>query len=184
MTDGAERAGDLVIRLAESDEDLAFMLPLSREFHAASHYGDMPYDLAARNAAARMAIDRPDRHGYIMAVHRDVPAGFLACMAGTYMTGGSAILVTVQTLYVGESFRRSLLGGRIATRMLAGAVRWAEARNAREIMIHVTTGIDVARTDRFLRKAGFATLGGNYALPLSPREGAQIVDDDDDWSGE
>ena len=100
------------------------------------------------------------------------------------MSGGSAILVTVQTLYVGASFRRSLLGGRIATRMLAGAVRWAEARSAREIMIHVTTGIDVARTDRFLRKAGFATLGGNYALPLSPQEGAQIMDDDDDWSGE
>ena len=50
------------------------MLPLSREFHAASHYGDMPYDLAAR-AAARMAIDRPDRHGYIMAAHRDVRQG-------------------------------------------------------------------------------------------------------------
>ena len=25
---------------------------------------------------------------------------------------------------------------------------------------------------------------GNYALPLSPQEGAQIMDDDDDWSGE
>ena len=105
-------------------------------------------------------------------------------MAGTYMTGGDAILVTVQTLYVGASFRRSLLGGRIATRMLAGAVRWAEARNAREIMIHVTTGIDVARTDRFLRKAGFATLGGNYALPISPHAGSAVLEDDDGWSGE
>ncbi len=52
-------------------------------------------------------------------------------------------------------------------RGLNGTVRWAKARRAREIMIHVTSGADIRRTDRFLRRAGFVTIGANYALRLA-----------------
>jgi len=36
----------------------------------------------------------------------------------------------------------------------------------REVILHVTSGIDLDRTDRFVRKAGFRLFGTNYALRL------------------
>ncbi len=40
------------------------------------------------------------------------------------------------------------------------------ARGAREILIHVPSGIDIQRTDKFLRRVGFAVIGANYSLRL------------------
>lgn len=156
----------LTIKLAETEDDLAFLLPLSKEFHAESHYSSIPYDRKQRDQLARRAIDRPDRHAQVIASYNGKPVGDLFCSIGEYMVGGHDLITTVQTFYVSRNYRHSLIGGRIAVRMLKGAIRWSEMRNAREMMIHVTTGIDIQRTDRFLRKAGFGVLGGNYALPL------------------
>jgi len=39
-----------------------------------------------------------------------------------------------------------------------------EQSQAQDLHINVTTGIDTARTDRFLRTMGFKQTGGNYVL--------------------
>lgn len=173
---GAEGRG-LVVRLAERDEDFTFLMPLMREFHHESHYRDMPLSFEAIGRQFRQCLDRPDRNALIMAAHGGRPVGLLPCIAGPYLISDSATVVTTQAYFVTAALRGTLLGGRVAVRMLRGAVRWAEARDAWEIMVNVTAGIDPARADRFLRKAGFRTLGGNYSLRLERTA-------DDEWSGE
>ncbi|MBI5790273.1 MAG: hypothetical protein HZA63_02235 [Rhodocyclales bacterium] len=46
--------------------------------------------------------------------------------------------------------------------------RWAAARQADEIVVAVTSGEGIQRTDRLLRKLGAGLTGGNYRLPLAP----------------
>ena len=176
MDDGASGQG-LVVRLAERDEDFTFLMPLMREFHGESHYHDMPLSFDAIGRQFRQCLDRQDRKGLIMAGHGGRPVGLLPCVAGPYLISDSTIVVTTQAYFVTAALRGTLLGGRVVVRMLNGAIRWAAARDAWEIMVNVTAGIDPARADRFLGKAGFRTLGGNYSLRLK-----RIADDE--WSGE
>ena len=47
-------------------------------------------------------------------------------------------------------------------RLIAGLRQWAATRKARQILIHLTTGRDLAATDKLLRAAGMKCAGGSY----------------------
>ena len=47
-------------------------------------------------------------------------------------------------------------------RLLRGLRIWAETRNAKRILVHVTTGRDLKATDKLLRAAGMQGVGGGY----------------------
>jgi hypothetical protein len=51
-------------------------------------------------------------------------------------------------------------------KLVHGFKRWAQNRKARQIFFNVTTGLEMQRTDKLLRRLGFAMVGGNYALGL------------------
>ena len=65
-----------------------------------------------------------------------------------------------------QSARSGLLGGKIALRLLRGIEVWARKQRANVIPYHVTSGKNVASTDKFFRKVGMATLGGNYGIRI------------------
>ena len=94
------------------------------------------------------------------------PVGLPHCVAGEYYVGTDAILVAVHSLVVARVHRRRLGGGRVALGLLSGARTWALARGAAELSVHVTSGVEVARTDRLLRRLGFEATGGSYAVGL------------------
>lgn len=52
-------------------------------------------------------------------------------------------------------------------RLLGAFRRWAENRGAVEISLGINSGVQIERTDRFLRRLGFEHLGGHYSLRLS-----------------
>ena len=77
-------------------------------------------------------------------------------------------VVSCLSFYVLAEHRRTLLGGRIAVKLLDAGRRWAMNRRAVELQLHVTNGIHIGQTDRVFRKLGFRQTGGNYTLGLPP----------------
>jgi len=161
-----KKASNLSVRLANSTVDIEFLRPLSVEFHAESRFSDIPYSHKKRDELFNSALKYPDRYALMMAEYEGEPVGFLFCTISEYIVGYEELITTVYSFYVRKKYRGNVIGGKAAIRLLTGAVKWSEARKAREIMIHVTSGINVRRTDKFLRRAGFGTIGANYSLFL------------------
>ena len=162
----ADDIARLALRLVETAEDLEFIRPLSVEFHEESHFGDIPYSHVKRDRLLGKVLSDSDRYGIMFAEYGGDPVGFLFCVTNEYIVGTDALITTVLSFFVSKRHRGRITGARAAVRLLKAAVRWSEMRGAREILVHVTSGIDIRRTDRFLRKAGFTVLGANYSLPL------------------
>jgi hypothetical protein len=68
---------------------------------------------------------------------------------------------------VDQSARSDVLGGKIALRLLRGIEVWARKQRANVIPYHVTSGKNVASTDRFFRKVGMTILGRNYGIRIT-----------------
>jgi GNAT superfamily N-acetyltransferase len=113
------------------------------------------------------ALSKPDRYALMVAEYKGESIGFLFCTAGEYLVGYKDLITTVYSYYVRKKYRGSVIGGKAAVRLLSGAVKWSKVRNVREVMIHVTSGINIQRTDKFLRRAGFGVIGANYSLSLA-----------------
>ena len=135
---------------------------MARAAHEESVFSFVAFDEAKARRLGMRALERPDRHGALLAWHRDQPAGFLPCSAGEYMIGSGALLVTIQALYVDPGLRRCLFGGRAAIGLLAGARSWARARKATVLLMHVTSGVAAARKHRMVRRSKGDHGRGNY----------------------
>jgi len=166
----AKAGSKLNIRLANSESDLDYLFPVFLELHDASRYRDTEYSRAKYDRLLTRVVEDPKAHALFSAEIGDRPVGLLVCSIGELIVGTGQLFTTVHSFYVCESHRYSLMGGRAAVRLLASVVNWSQARNAREVMIHVTSGIDIQRTDKFLRRANFNVIGANYALRLGRKE--------------
>lgn len=60
-----------------------------------------------------------------------------------------------------------------AVRLLKVFVEWAKRRGVDEVNVGVNSGIDLDRTDRFMKKMGFAKTGGNYAMRITQEKSAR-----------
>lgn len=89
--------------------------------------------------------------------------GLLHASAGdhTYL---DMVHARCQLLYVTPDFRRSVA----AFQLMRHFIRRAINSGAGSLSVHVTAGIRVRQADRFLRKMGFASGGGNYLMVVDP----------------
>ncbi len=150
------------IRLLETERDIDETWPLALAAHRESRHRQHPLDPERRR---RFLTDRT-RYGLLVARHRDRPVGMITCHSQKlYYT--DATVVSCLALYVLEEYRQTLLGGRVALKLLDAGRRWAMNRRAVELQFHVTNGVRIQQTDGLLRKLGFRQTGGNYALGLS-----------------
>jgi hypothetical protein len=62
--------------------------------------------------------------------------------------------------------RTRILGGKAALRLTRGIEIWAKGMGASYVLYHATSGTNPIRSDRFFRKLGMTTLGGNYGVRL------------------
>lgn len=165
-------AGSVQVRMLRAEQDIEATWHLSLALHRESRYAKLRMDKTKRNDYLREnMLGKPDRFGMLIAEWRGRPVGYLACAANRFLYGDE-IITSCLAFYVQPAFRKTLLGGRIAVKLLDAYRRWAANRRAVEIQFHVTSGIDIAATDRFLRRAGFRQSGGNYALGLLPQTAA------------
>jgi GNAT superfamily N-acetyltransferase len=54
-------------------------------------------------------------------------------------------------------------------KLLMAFRKWAENRGAFELSAGVNSGIAIDKMDSFLKRLGFRLTGGNYSLPLTPK---------------
>ncbi len=52
-------------------------------------------------------------------------------------------------------------------KLLAAFRNWAENRDVFELSVGISSGVELEKMDRFLKRLGFRQTGGNYALELS-----------------
>lgn len=155
---GRAPQGRVSIRLAQSETDIQAMMALGRVLHGESRYRDLPLDDARMHEIGRRGLANGNP-GLLMAERGDQLVGMAIVMLGEYYFS-PARTATVQLLYVHPKAR----GGPAAVKLLRALRRWAEKNSAHDLHVNVTTGIEAARTDKFLRKMGFRQTGGNYVL--------------------
>ena len=136
--------------------------------HEESRHREYPIDPERRRRllAKRFLADRT-RYGLLIARYGGRPVGMLICVAER-LHFTDATVASCLAFYVLAEHRRSLLGGRIALKLLDAGRRWAMNRRAVELQLHVTSGVHIGQTDRVFRKFGFRQTGGNYTLGLPP----------------
>ena len=161
-------AGRVSIRLLDDERDIDETLPLMLAAHEESRHREHPIDPERRRRllAKRFLADRT-RHGFLVARYGGRPVGMLTCVAER-LHYTDVTVVSCLSFYVLAEHRRSLLGGRVALKLLDAGRRWAMNRRAVELQLHVTSGVHIGQTDRVFRKFGFRQTGGNYTLGLPP----------------
>nr|WP_272214561.1 hypothetical protein [Marinicella sp. W31]MDC2880184.1 hypothetical protein [Marinicella sp. W31] len=107
-------------------------------------------------------VANPSRSACILATRGDDVAGMLWCSVGEHHIGRDILLTTIHNLNVQKSLRASLAGGKVTLGLLKRAEAWSRAKGAREMLFHVTSGVETARTERIMRKMGYEAMGGNY----------------------
>jgi hypothetical protein len=158
---------DVSVRLAKTEHDVQKTLVLSQEAHEEGRWRDYPFSVEKRNTFIRNSIENPGYWGLHIAELKEEPVGFLYCSASEYMVGTDLLMTTVYAYYVRKKWRHSLVGGKAGIKLMRACIGWSKHRKTREVLVYATSRIDVARTDRFLRRTGFTAIGRNYTLDLS-----------------
>lgn len=143
--------------------DLEAVLALGRQAHAESRQASLPRDEdKVRALLEEILRGRKGAHCVLLAESDDGrPVGFLAGQVVEYFFCRQRIAQNI-VFYVLPEYR----GRWVAVKLLYAFRGWARHRGAVELHVGITTGVEVARFDRFLRRLGFHFVGGNYVLAL------------------
>ncbi|WP_417667263.1 hypothetical protein [Roseibium sp.] len=90
--------------------------------------------------------------------------GFSSVHACEYFLGEGSLIATVQTLNIDPGLSGTLLSGKVALRLVQALRHWARTRDCAHLLCHVTNGENAAEADRFFRRCGMRTVGGNYVF--------------------
>lgn len=162
--------GNMVVRLIDGSEtDYRAGVYLAREAHQNTIFRDIPFSEAKARAIFDKAMAQPGRFGLIYAAPGgDEPLaenglyGFASIHAGEYFLGSGALIATVQTLNISRGFTGKMVAGKVALRLMQAIRHWAKERRCSHILVHVTNGMNTVESDRFFRRCGLKTVGGNY----------------------
>ena len=158
------------VRLVTNTEaDYRAGVYLARKAHLNTIFRDIPFSEEKARKIIDRALEQPDRFGLIYAVRGAETSlaehgllGFASVHAGEHFLGSGPLIATVQTLNVSQNLSGSLLGGKVALRLVQAVRHWARVRNCEHLMVHVTNGENAEDADRFFRRCGMVTVGGNY----------------------
>ncbi len=151
--------GSVVIRFTRSAEDLAARVTMARRVYEERDDG-LPYDEDMVRRALERRLKRPD--GCLLQAELDggVIGGVVGSIGPHYHSPALAALL--ESFYVLPEHRGSIA----FVKLLHAFRRWARTNGAVRMYVCVTSGVEIARTDRLLKRLGFQPTGGNYRLSL------------------
>ncbi|MDD9908154.1 MAG: hypothetical protein OXR62_00515 [Ahrensia sp.] len=135
---------------------------LCRKMHAQTIYRDIPFSNAKFDRAIARLRKSPRNSVALVAELNGQLIGASWATAGEYFIGEGAVFTTVHFIGVDTQRCGRLLSAKVFLRLLKSLRAWSDTRNARHMMVHVTTGRDLASTDRLLTRAGMQMIGGCY----------------------
>lgn len=159
-----------VDRVNEADRQK--VCDLARLAHEESLFKDIAFSEAKFSKAFDNTLHEPDTYLGLKVSLGDEIVGFCYALLGGYYIGEDAKVVTVITVAIAPEARSRVLGGRAALRLTRGIEIWAKGMGASYVLYHATSGTNPTSSDRFFRKLGMATLGGNYSVRLNSESGA------------
>lgn len=153
------------IRFAAID-DIPVMVELGRKVHAESRFSAVPYDAEKLNAGLRHLIELQEKrktHCCLLAENAQgqIIGGFIGALEEYFFSrslSANSILIWVDPAYRGSA---------AALRLIDAFRLWGERSGAMEASIQIASGVNIGRTDRFLRRLGFSQTGGNYAAQFA-----------------
>lgn len=145
---------------------------LARINHAESLFAEIAFSSAKFYKAFDNTLQEPDTYLGLKVTFGDEIVGFCYALLGGYYVGQDTKVVTVITIATSPAIRTGILGGKAALRLTRGVEIWARGMGASYVLYHATAGINPTGSDRFFRKLGMTTLGGNYGMRLSDEGGA------------
>lgn len=146
--------------------DKGSIMALARQVHEESAFSEMTFSEKKFSAQFDRSLTHPERCITLKAEWQGSIAGFLYCNLGEYFIADDNLQANVHVVYVKSEFRESLLGGKIAVKLVRGITKWAKHQGVQHVFFYVTSGAHIAQTDAFFRKMGLTTLGGNYVVRL------------------
>lgn len=152
----------VTIRFATVDDIPAFV-EAGRQIHATTRFSVYDYNAEKLSKALRAIIE--DTRGsscFIAAL--DAAGRPLGWIIGTMERQFYSDLPVASVIHFGVVPGRRMSGAGL--RLLMAFRQWAENRGAFELNAGVSSGVDIERMDRFLKRLGFRLTGGNYALML------------------
>ena len=153
-----------VDRVAETDRSK--ICALARLAHGESLFKDIAFSQAKFFNAFDNTLHEPDTYlGLKVSLGHEI-IGFCYALLGGFYIGEDAKIVTVITIAIAPETRSRILGGKAALRLTRGIEIWAKGMGAVYVLYHATSGTSPASSDRFFRKLGMITLGGNYGTKL------------------
>jgi len=159
-----------VERVVETDRQE--ISDLARLAHEESLFSDIAYSETKFFKAFENTLHEPDTYLGLKVSLGDEILGFCYALLGGYYIGEGAKVATVITIATAPHVRTRILGGKVALRLTRGIEIWARGLGASHVLYHATSGTNPSNSDRFFRKIGMTTLGGNYGLRLDNNAGA------------
>ena len=144
-----------MIRFTRTEDDLQARVALSRQVNADCPDG-LPYDSAMVRKSLQRMMGQSNRCLLQAEIDGRVIGGLIGVVAPHPWS--PALGASVESYFVLPEHRGSLA----AVKLLHGFRRWAKAQGAVRLYVGVTSGRDIERVDKFLKRLGFRFSGGNY----------------------
>lgn len=130
--------------------DAPELVALARRLHAESWYCDLAFSEENAIQLIDRAIHAPDMLGLVLEAADGTVIGFLAAACARHAFCDSLYACDL-ALYVAPEHR----GGPGLVRMIRAYEAWCRIKGVSEILIGVSSGIDIERTGRLYGKLGY-----------------------------
>jgi hypothetical protein len=144
--------------------DRAALHNLLVQHHANTEFRAQPFSPWKFNQNFDHVVSRPPRNVGMVVELGDAVIGVAWASADSYMLSDGPLFCTVQLIAVELEAIGPLRRAKAFLALVAGIRQWAASMNASHSFIHVTTGSNLAATDRLMKAAGARTVGGAYVV--------------------
>lgn len=150
------------VRLFE-DRDVEGIRRIMRQHHATTVFRNQAFSDWKLDEHFDLILSRPPRMVCVTAEWEGMPVGVAWAVADSYMLTDGPLFVNVHVIAVDLTLA-PVRRAKIFLALVAAIRQWAASLNASHSFIHVTTGSNLAATDRLMRAAGAKFIGGNYII--------------------
>lgn len=159
--------GKIIIRVIKP-EDKEPARDLLKAHHASTIYAEYPFSDDKFDTHAEKIYSYPENMVCFVAelINDDGNeiVGLLWASAGSYALSDALIFSTCHVVAVHPEKLSRLKKVKTFMRLIKAVKIWSDTRGANQVLVHVTTGTNIAVTDRLLRRSGAKCIGGGYVV--------------------
>lgn len=145
-----------------NDSDIDDIVVMGREMHQESVYSFLPFSETKCRQRAMDYIQDDNACAFITHSNSKECAGMHFGSLTSYFFG-DALLASGLVTYVHPRYR----GGRAAILLIREFIEWGKLKNAEEVYIGVSAGVNTELSHKLFKHLGFRHVGGNYKLTLA-----------------